>query len=188
MNINVNKSTAFVVAVTALLIGSGVYYFLRDVPEPPPTADVQSENGNNEIQFLGTGLSETKDGKMQWEVQADKMQAGLDKKLVTMMGIRAKVYEQTGGQGTVQLSADQGRMDTTEKVLTMEGNIKALSEKGTEFAASMIKWFIKEQRFIGEGGIRYQQQDVTITGEKLEIDQQLNSVRVTGNARAELRR
>ncbi len=183
----INKNTVVLIAVAVLLVGSGLYYFLRDVPEPPPTVAEQGTE-ERELQFLGTGLSETKDGKIQWEVQADQMQAGLDKKIVTMLGIRAKVYEHTGGQGIIQITASQGRMETTEKVLTLEGNIKALSEKGTEFAGNMIKWFMNEQRFTGEGGIRYQQADVTITGDRMEVEQNLNTVRVTGNARAELRR
>ncbi|MEM5769344.1 MAG: LPS export ABC transporter periplasmic protein LptC [Bacillota bacterium] len=183
----INKNTVVLIAVAVLLTGSGLYYFLRDVPEPPPTvAEQGAEEG--ELQFLGTGLSETKDGKIQWEVQADQIQAGLDKKIVTMQGIRAKIYEHTGGQGIIQITANQGRMENTEKVLTLEGNITALSEKGTEFAGNVIKWFMNEQRFTGEGGIRYRQTDVTITGDRMEVEQNLNTVRVTGNARAELRR
>ena len=182
-----NKNTVLLLAAAVLLTGAGLYYFLRDVPEPPPAVAEQGTE-EREIQFLGTGLSDTKDGKIQWEVQADQIQAGLDRKLVTLRGIRAKIYEHTGGQGILEITANQGRLETAEKVLTLEGNIKALSEKGTEFAGNVIKWFMNEQRFTGEGGIRYRQADVTITGDRLEVEQNLNTVRVTGNARAELRR
>lgn len=184
---NINRSTAGIIAAAILLVGSGLYYFFRAAPEPPPVSVVENKSTGDEIQYLGTGLSETKDGKLQWELNADQIQAGIDKKTMTLFGLRAQIYE-SAGQGNIQLTANQGCMEMTDKILTLQGNIKAVSEKGAELAGNMIKWFIKERRFTGEGNIQYHQKDVTVMGDKLEADLNLNIIRVTGNARAELRR
>jgi LPS export ABC transporter protein LptC len=182
---NLNKNTAVIIAATVLLVGSGLYYFLRAVPEPPPEPVAEQTAGG--VEYLGTAFSETKDGKLQWELNADQVQAGEDKKTATLIGLRAKIYKD-GGQGNIQLTANEGRMEMTEKIVTLQGNIKATSEKGAELAGNMIKWFMKEHRFTGEGNIQYRQKDTTITGDKLEADLDANIIRVSGNARAELRR
>jgi LPS export ABC transporter protein LptC len=184
---NINRTTAGIITAAILLVGSGLYYFFRPAPEPPPVPVVENTSAGDEIQYLGTGLSETKDGKLRWELNADQIQAGTDKKIVTLLGLRAKIYE-SAGQGNIQLTANEGRMEVENKVVTLQGNIKAVSEKGAELAGNMIKWFIKERRFTGEGNIQYFQKDVTVMGDNLEADLNLNVIRVTGNARAELRR
>lgn len=182
---SINKNTAAVIAAALLLVGGGIYYFFRSVPEPPPA--VVAEKPEDTIQYLGSALSETKDGKLIWELTADQIQAGVDKKNVMLQGLHAKIYK-SDGQGNIQVTASQGQMDMTDRVVTLQGDIKAVSEKGAELVGNMIKWFMKEQRFVGEGGIHYQQKDVTISGDKLEVDQNLNVIRITGNARAEMRR
>lgn len=183
-----NRTTAGLIVAALFLIVAGLYYFLRDTPEPPVVSEVDKPAATgDELQYLGTGISETKDGKIQWELNADQIQAGADKKNVTLIGLRAKIYE-TGGQGDIQLTADQGHMDAIDKVLTLHGDIKAISSKGAEFAGNVMKWFMQERRFTSEGNIHFQQNDITIMGDNLEADQNLNTIRVTGNARAEMRR
>lgn len=185
---NINKTSISIIVAAIMLVGSGLYYFFGEAPEPPPPVDTtQKISSVNEIQFLGTGLSETKDGKLQWELNADQIQVGTDKKTAAMIGLRAQIYE-NAGQGKVQITAKQGQMDVEHKILTLQGDIKAISEKGAEFTGNMIKWLMKEGRFTGEGNIQYHQNDMTIMGDTLEADQNLNTIRVTGNARAELRR
>lgn len=184
---NSHKTTIGIIAAAILLVGSGLYYFFQSVPEPPPEPVVEKQKTDSEIQYLGTALSETKDGKLQWELKADQMQVGPDQKTVSLSGLHAQTYD-AAGQAKIQLTANQGDMDTQAKVVTIQGNIKAISDKGAELAGNMLKWFMNERRFIGEGNIQYRQKDVTIMGDNLEADQDLNTIRVTGNARAELRR
>jgi LPS export ABC transporter protein LptC len=184
-----NKTSIGLLVVALTLISSVLYYFLREVPDPPLTPAVSTEKAvtNGDIQFLGSGLSQTKDGKMQWQVNADQIQVGADKKMINLTNIRAEMYD-NGEQGNIQLTANQGQMDTTNKVMDLRGNITAVSDKGTEFVSSLAKWMANERRFIAEGNVQFRQKDITIMGEKLEADQNFTLIRVSGNAQAELRR
>jgi LPS export ABC transporter protein LptC len=185
-----NKTSLSLLIATAILIASGAYYFFRDVPVPPPavTPTVQeTQSSDSAIQFLGSALSQSKDGKVLWELNAEQIAADAERKFVNLTNIQAHIY-QNGDQGKIQLTAPQGQVDTTSSIITMQGGMKAVSDKGAEFAGNLVKWFTKEQKFIGEGNILYRQKDITVTGDKIESDQDFKIIRVHGNARAELRR
>jgi LPS export ABC transporter protein LptC len=184
-----NKTSIGLLAAALILIGSGLYYFLREVPDPPltPSASTEKAVTNGDIQFLESGLSQMKDGKIQWQVNANQIQVDADKKMINLTNIRAEMYD-NGAQGNIQLTANQGQMDTTTKVMDLRGNITAISDKGAEFVSNLAKWMANERRFIAEGNVQFRQKDITIMGEKLEADQNFTHIRVSGNAQAELRR
>lgn len=183
-----NKTFIGVVVALLLIITGGLYYFFSDTPAPSSNATVEEKKPQEgKVQFLGTNLTETKEGKTQWEINADQILAKADNKLIEFIKMQAQIYG-TGEQGNIKLTANQGQMDQVSKMITLHGDIKAVSDKGAEFTADMVKWFTNEQRFAAEGNVQYRRQDVTIIGDKLESEQNFTKVRVTGNARAELRR
>jgi LPS export ABC transporter protein LptC len=182
-----NKTFVGIIIVAVLLITSGLYYFFKDDPIiiPSPTA---SENPDKvgTVQFLGTSLNEVKNGQVQWEVKADQISA-VDKKLINLSNVKAQIFG-SGDQGKIQIIAKEGQYDTVSKIITLQGSIKAVSDKGNELLSNMTQWFTGEHRFVAEGDVRYRGQDVVISGDKMETEQNLTHIRVTGNARAELRR
>ena len=55
---------------------------------------------------------------------------------------------------------------------------------GPAFTAAEARWASQERRLYGSGGIRLTREDAVITGDRIESDDKLAKVKVTGNARA----
>jgi|GEM_PF-6753876 len=182
-----NKTFIGILVAALILVIGGLYYFFREVSVPSPSSTVTEKVEEGKIQLLGTQLSEAKDGKIQWEINADQITTKTDRKIIDFANIRAHIFG-ASEQGNVTFTATEGQLDTVNKIMTLQGNIKAVSDQGAEFLGNMAKWFTTEHRFTAEGDVQYHRPDVTIMGDKLEIEQNFTKVRVSGNARAELRR
>ena len=176
-----SKNTYRAIACTLLLIAGGLYYFNKDEPPSPPPQPAGADPAANVV-FSGSTIVEQQDGKKQWELTAGTVQVNPATKKIELFDFKGTLYRQDGSK--VDLTGRRAEMDTKTKNIMMQGDVKAVASDGAAFTAAEARWASQERRLYGSGGIRLTREDAVITGDRIESDDKLAKVKVTGNARA----
>ncbi len=178
-----SKATYRAIACTLLIIAGGLYYFNREeLPPPPPPQETKAADVSATITFTGSSIVEQQDGKKQWEVTAESVQMNPGANKAQLTNFKAILYRADGSK--LDLVGHQAELDTKTRDIDMAGDIKAVSSSdGAVFTAATARWAAKERKFYGGGGITLTREDTVVTGERIEGDEQLERVKVMGNAR-----
>lgn len=175
------KSTYLTIACIALVLAGGLYYFVKDEPLAPPKQVQQSIDPGPSISFKGSTYVEEQDGKRLWELTAETIEVEVNSKNIILKNLKGTFYQDKGGK--IDLVAKQAVMDNKTKDIHMDGDIKAVSSTdGATFTAPQARWNAKERRMFGSGGITLTKEDTVITGDQLETDNNMEKVKVQGNA------
>ncbi|MDT8903806.1 LPS export ABC transporter periplasmic protein LptC [Anaeroselena agilis] len=177
-----SKSTYRALACTLLIIAGGLYYFNREELPPPPTQEAKPAEVSAAVTFSGSSIVEQQDGKKQWEVTAESVQMNPDTNKARLVNFKAILYRADGSK--LDLVGRQAEIDTKTRDIDMAGDIKAVSSSdGAVFTSATARWAAKERKFYGGGGITLTRYDTIVTGDRIEGDEQLERVKVMGNAR-----
>lgn len=175
-----SKSTYRAIACTLLIIAGGLYYFNK--PEtPPPVQEAEVDKAASNVTFAGSSIVEQLDGKKQWELTAETVEVAPGTDKAKLINFKGTVYRLDGSK--VDLVGRQAEIDTKTRDINMSGDIKATDSDGTVFTAAQGRWAARERRFYGSGGITLTKEDTIVTGDKIESDEHLEKVKVSGNAR-----
>lgn len=177
-----SKSTYRAIACTLLIIAGGLYYFNKpETPPPAPAQQAKADDAATNVTFTGSSIVELLDDKKQWEITAETVQVSTSAKKAQLFNFKAIFYRQDGTK--IDLVGRQAEYDTKTKDINMSGDIKAVDSDGTVFTAAQGRWSNLERRFYGSGGITLTKEDTIVTGERIESDEHLDKVKVSGNAR-----
>jgi LPS export ABC transporter protein LptC len=181
--LKLSKTAYRVIACTLLIIAGGLYYFNREeLPPPPTTQETKASDVPATITFAGSSIVEQQDGKKQWEINADTVQMESGSNRAKLINFKATLYRTDGSH--IDLTGRQAELDTKTRDILMSGDIKAVSSSdGAVFTAVNARWAAKERRFYGSEGITLTRGDTIVTGDRIEGDEQLEKVKVMGNAR-----
>lgn len=178
------KSSYWMIAVILLILAGGLYYFLREEPVVLSPPAKQADTGNTpEMTFSGSSIVEEQGGQRLWELSADKITTNQMTNQVKFYGVNGNFYQENGSK--VNVTAQEGVLDTTTKNITLTGNVRAVSSEGAVFTSAQAQWDGLQKHFFGSGGITFTREDVVITGDTVESDGGLNKVKVQGQARAQ---
>ena len=175
-------TTYLTVAVLALLIAGGLYYFMQEedtVPAPSDTAEDESLPAN--MTFSGSSLIEQRDGKKIWEITAGTITIEPNTKNILLSDMKAIFYQDDGQ--TVEMLAPFATIDRKTRDIVMTGGIFSHTSDGAEFRAQQVRYGADDHQFFGSGGIELVRDDTRLTGDELEGDTELIKVKVKGNAR-----
>jgi len=180
--LKLSKATYRAIACTLLIIAGGLYYFNREeLPPPTPPQETKAEVSAT-ITFAGSSIVEQQDGKKQWEVTAESVQMNPSTNKAQLTNFKAILYRADGSK--LDLVGRQAELDTKTRDIDMSGDVKAVSSSdGAVFTAATARWAAKDRKFFGGGGITLTREDTVVTGERIEGDEQLERVKVMGNAR-----
>lgn len=176
-----NKRTILVYAGIGLVLLGCLYYFFREEPMTPAAPNPVSQS-KQEVSFEKSALSEEKDGKRLWTINAESINVDSTSKKVYLTNVKGVFYRENGG--TVDLTARTGVADTASKEIFLEGDVTAISSTdGATFTAPQARWSGEVRWFFAEGGVKLTRDDTVVTGDKLESDAAMEQVRVRGNAK-----
>jgi len=179
--LRLSKSTYRAIACTLLIIAGGLYYFNKEETPPPPQTQTEQDSAAASVTFAGSTIVEQQNGKKQWELTAETIQVNPGTKKAQLFNFKATLYRQDGSK--IDLVGRQAEYDTKTKDIDMSGDVKATSSDGAVFTAAKSRWSNGERRFYGSGGITLTREDAVVTGERIESDEHLEKVKVSGNAR-----
>lgn len=127
-----------------------------------------------ELGLKGFHLVETIGGKPQWELFAKE--ASVSSKAKTDLEKIKCIFFSSNESITVE--AKRGILDTDTRDIELIGDVKATTEKGTEFTSNIIRWQAKSGIFIAPGAVKIIHEKVHISGYGLEIDQERERIEI----------
>ncbi len=176
-----SKTTYRVIAVTLLIVAGGLYYFNKQETPPPPQAQQAQADPANNVTFSGSSIVEQENGKKLWEITAETVQVNPGSNKAQLINFKGTLYRKDGSK--IDLVGRQAEFDTKTRDIDLIGDFKATASDGAVFTGAKGRWTNKDRRFYGSGGITLTREDTVVTGERIEGDELLQKVKVSGNAR-----
>jgi LPS export ABC transporter protein LptC len=163
------------------LVAGMLYYFIKDDLIIPNTNKQEAAGDSaNTLSYTGSTIVEEKDGKRQWELTADKIEIDPNTQNADLTNIKGVFYRENGGK--IDLTAVHAVVDNKTHDIVLDGDIKAVSSDGAAFAAPKAKWANGDKHVYASGGVKLTRPDTVITGDEIDSDDNLEKVRVIGNA------
>ena len=161
----------------AAVIAGGLYYFLRE----EPLTDTREEAVTTRMAFSGSKLTEDQDGKRIWELTARVMEVDPKTRWVYLTDLDGVLFRADGTNITV--NAKNAVVDPQTRNLEMSGSITMKASDGPTFTAEKGRYVAKDRKIYATGTIRATKDDVVLTANELEADDNFDMIQVKGNAR-----
>lgn len=169
-----------------LLIGtslclSGCDRFFRPL-DPPEPQTPQSEA----LVFNDITLEQVNpEGQKVWELEAESVTYEPETRLALVDKPSGLLFE--NGTATYRVSATTGQVDESKPEIILRGTIvlEALIDKGV-LTGDQLTWKPEEELFILEGNLTGTYEDIKFTGQRAELQNKIEELRVTGQVVADL--
>ena len=143
-----------------------------DNPEPPKLT----------ISQQGVNMRWVEQGQLRMSAKAREVQGDEISKTATLLDFSAQLYE--NGKLTASIKAPKAVVDTVGRVVTATGGVTLKSmERKTVVNASWMKWFSKEHRVVGNGGVNIVSEMGNIDAAAFQADTSLRTLSVKDSAK-----
>ena len=172
--------TAFVgiAVVLAILAGMGV-------GKPKPAAETPGVFRDADTDIDRFSFVQTKDGAMQWKVQARRARIVEDESKAILDELKVTLF----GNGTMQLmlEGDEGVVNTESHDLTLhkrQGTIPIVLESGYTIYTNQLEWTDREQAISTDAPVTIHGEGIAITGRGLRGALETETFTITKDVRA----
>lgn len=174
------KKIAAVIAGFFLLIGGFLWYVMGEEPDLSKTLKEQVPDMT--MMYSGNTLKEERDGKVIWELTAEKISIDGAGQNATLQNVTGTFY---GDDGVVtELRAAEAVYRQKEDLISLSGAIEAHQSDGGLLKAERASYDGKKRQLQCEGQVEVNKGGYLITGDRLIVDDETGSIRVDGNAQA----
>lgn len=169
------KVLAGVVAVAFIAL---VAWVVNTLPEPPDEVDVPQ----HKMTYDNNIITETKDGKVVWELKADYLEVVAETKQVTMIKVQGKYY--TDDNRVLDLVGDTALFDEASGDIQLKGNVKSTSSDGYEMSCNVMNWAAGESKMVltGDVVIKNNVENLLAKGDVAEATDGFNKLKLSGKA------
>lgn len=176
------KTTYLMIVCSALFLAGGLYYFFREEPlVVPKPAEVEQAAPASTLSYVGNSITEVKDGKPLWELQAETIEMDMTTQNTNMKNIKGTFYQANGAK--IDITAPAAVLDNKTKDITMTGTVHAVASDGATFTAQEAHWLGQAERFYGSGNVVVTKDDAVMTGDNIESDATMAKIKVSGHAK-----
>ena len=173
-----NKNIKIITTITVLVFIGGLCWLFQG--EKKIQQLDQEEETPLMMSYIGNTLSEEKNGKKVWELNADLIEIDPVSKNTILKNIKGVFYQNNGEN--ITLTAPKAVYDVESRNITITEKVQAVSSNGATLNAEQVIWDSGQERFEGKGNIKLKQGDTIITGDKLESNNGFSKFKVIGNA------
>lgn len=158
--------------------------------EPEPVKEPEVDAGPKlEISQEGVSLQWSENNQLRVSATLKDVEWGEITRLCGVSRFSGKLY--ANGKVTAVLDAPKAVVDTKSRIVTATGGVTLKSvERKTTVKAKWMKWYSKEQKVVGDGGVRIESimgnsdKDKTVlTGAAFVADTALKSIKVMDSAK-----
>lgn len=175
------KNTYIISACFLILLAGCLYYFLKDEPFQQETASAPKEEQAATLSYVGNRITEEKDGKPLWELNAETIEIDVNTKNILLKNIKGTFYQDNGGK--IDITAPQAVMDNKTKDIAMSGKVYAVASDGGTFTAQETHWTGQTQLFYGSGDVICTKDDTVMSGDVIESDKNMVKIKISGHAK-----
>lgn len=182
---NKKKIYAITFSVVILLcIGCFVWswFVTRDVRN---TAE-KSFNKSQKVIVNNLVLTETKEGKVFWELYAKSGEYESESRLVVLKDIIGNFYDDEG-QVILSFQSPKGSYTEANKVIILEGETLIVAKDSSSITADKIVWKGKDDDIIASGNVRINRNNELVTySEKAIFNSSMTYFRIEGKSKVKI--
>ena len=176
-----SKWLNYVIIFIVLAIMAGIGYILWG-----PSSTSTGKPGGQNTEFNKIHFVHEEKGKKVLEFFAESGDYDIVNRIGKVKNIRVIFFREDGSEWT--LTAPSGSLEEKGTKAFLEAPIRGEDKQGASFdAKGKATIFIPEKQVYVEGGVKFVYKDITLVGDKLKADSELNQLTVTGN-KAKLRK
>lgn len=153
--------------------------------EPPAVAAAPPDKPDGprlELTQEGVTLTWHERGQLRMDARASSLKADEVTRTGTLLDFSARLYE--NGRLTAEIRAPRAVADTDKRIVTASGGVTLKSvERATTVRAEWVRWYAREQRVVGNAGVKIESAMGTITAAAFEADTALKTLTVRDSAK-----
>lgn len=150
---------------------------------PAPPDSLGDADAHRIMSYENNTMSEERDGRTVWTLTAEQVSVDLDTQDASMRGIVGTFYSADGR--TLELRADEGRMDHETRDVVLMGSVNAVTSDGASLTANELQWTAAEGELAAAGDAQVTRDDLRATGDRITSTDEFRQFRIAGNARIE---
>ena len=180
-----------IVSVAVILAVTGCGRTSSEAPKPAhanvPIKDKKADKPVDEAPKLqlsqkGVTLSWVEKGQVRMKATGKESKYNDLAKVAAMLDFSAQLYD--NGKLSASLSAPKAVADTLSRVVTATGGVTLKSmERNTTIKASWMKWYAKEQKVVGDGGVKITSSMGTLEGAAFVADTAMKTITIKDSAK-----
>lgn len=137
---------------------------------------------NLELKQQDVTLNWMENGKVRMSARASEVKGNEVTKVGELIDFSGKLYE--NGKLVATLDAPKAVADTVNRIVTATGGVTLKSlERNTTVKAQWIKWYAKDQKVVGDGGVRIDSAMGTMQGAAFVADTGMKTITVKDSAK-----
>lgn len=160
-----------------------------EAPEPagvePPAGTESADRPDGprlELTQQGVTLTWHERGQLRMDARASSLKADEVTKTGTLLDFSARLYE--NGKLTAEIRAPKAVADTDKRIVTASGGVTLKSvERATTVRSEWVRWYAREQRVVGNAGVKIESAMGTITAAAFEADTALKTLTLRDSAK-----
>lgn len=153
-----------------------LYTFMH--PDTTPDTPV---NTDKLVEFNGTELEESKDGKTVWKLTADKIMVDPDTETMYFTNPKAVLYDVNGTELTI--TSDQGIVDKKKRTIEIKPPVKGTTNLSDTLQTDGSVYYNMDTHMIRGGKVEIHRHDsTTLHADAFETNTSLDKVTLTGHA------
>lgn len=154
-------------------------------PDEPPEAAVSKPADEGPVIVMtqkGVTLNWKEKGQIRMSAKARAAEADEVTKTGTLLDFSANLYE--NGKLTATISAPKAVADTVNRVVTATGGVTLKSvERQTVVNAQWVKWYSRQQKVIGNGGVKITSPQWNLEGAAFVADTNMKTLSIRNSAK-----
>lgn len=178
-----SKKGKAVIAVSSLLLILLIIWAVTNIPAVPE--DISVPLDKRVVNFDGNSISEEKDGRVLWTINAEKIEMDIDTKNAALINVKA-IFNFEDGR-TLELTAAKANYEDKTSHLVIEDGVNGKSSDGGRFSCKEIEWLPSEDILVmkGEASLEYDKEQVKASADRIESSDGFRKFKATGKAHFE---
>ncbi len=178
-----SKKGKALVAISSVLLIILIVWAVTNIPEVP--TEVRVPLDKRVVNFDGNTISEEKDGRILWTINAENIEMDVDTKDASLTNVKA-VFNFEDGR-TVELKAPKAVFIDKTHHLTITEGIEGKSSDGGKFSCQEIEWLSEEDMLAmkGDAKLEYEKDKLKASADRIESTNGFKKFKATGKAHFE---
>ena len=167
--------------VSLSLITLMAVFLIKNRNKLPKSFNVEIVKTGINVSIEDFHLIEEKEGKKQWELNADKAEVVNSKGITRLKNIEVNFFQKNGDE--LFVSADKGIIQNGNNNIELIGNIKVSNLDGYRLTTEKLKWTSDKKTILTDDEIEISGADLDITGKRMTVDVENEIFEIYGGVR-----
>ena len=143
-------------------------FLLKNKHKLPKSIDVKIVKTGIDVSIENFHLIEEKEGKKQWELNADKAEVINSKGITRLSNIELNFFQKSGNK--LLVFADKGIIQNNNNNIELTGNIEVSNSDGYKLKTDNLNWISDKKTIQTDDLIEISGKDLSISGKRMTVN------------------